>query len=116
MKRMRGNMPGPDKDPNNWQAMIGLLASVWPQIYAAGMACIVALVRGLQGGGKPIKSVLEAVLCGCLTLALVPVLEYFGLNQKLAVTVGAAVGFLGTEWIRGHAATILETLLLRGRK
>lgn len=106
----------PEKDPSFWQALIGALANVWPQIYAAGMACVVSLARGIHGGGRPLKSILEAVLCGCLTLALVPVLEYFGLSQNLAVSVGAAVGFLGTEWIRERASILLEVFLLRGRK
>lgn len=106
----------PDKDPSFWQALLGALSHIWPQFYAAGMACIVALARGLQAGGKPVNSVLEAIICGCLTLALVPVLDYFGLPQNLAVAVGAAVGFLGTEWVRERAATILEAFLLRGRK
>ncbi|MGM0927544.1 MAG: phage holin, lambda family [Pseudomonadota bacterium] len=111
---MRSAMPG--KDPNNWQALLALLASVWPQLYAAGMAFVVALARGFQAGGKPIKTLLEAVLCGCLTLALVPVLDHFGLSQNLSVAMGAAVAFLGTEWIRDRAATIFEAVLGRWRK
>lgn len=114
MTMMRLAMPG--RDPNNWQALLGLVASVWPQLYAAGMAFLVALVRGMQAGGKPVKSLLEAVLCGCLTLALVPVLDHFGLSQNLAVAVGAAVAFLGTEWIRERASSILDGLTSRWRK
>lgn len=107
--------PMPSKDPNNWQTILGALASVWPQIYAAGMAFVVALARGLQAGGKPLKTLLEAILCGCLTLALVPVLDHFGLSQNLSVALGAAVAFLGTEWIRDHAKMIVESLLSRWR-
>lgn len=114
MIKMSDAMPG--KDPNNWQALLGLLASVWPQLYAAGMAFLVALVRGLQAGGKPVKTLLEAILCGCLTLALVPVLDHFGLGQDLAVAVGAGVAFLGTEWVRDRAAVIFEAVLGRWRK
>ena len=111
---MRVAMPG--KDPNNWQALFSAVASVWPQLYAAGMAFVVAMVRGLQAGGKPVKTLLEAILCGCLTLALVPVLDHLGLSQNLSVAMGAAVAFLGTEWIRDRAATIFEVLLGRWRK
>nr|WP_300312781.1 phage holin, lambda family [Halomonas sp.] len=106
----------PDKDPSFWQALFGVLSHNWPQLYAAGMACIVAFARAMQAGGEPLKSLLEAVLCGCLTLSLVPVLQYFGLSLSLAVSLGGAVGFLGTKWIRERASIILETFLLRGRK
>ncbi len=116
MNHMSDAMSGPEKDPNSWQAVMQLVATVWPQLYAAGMAFLVALARGFQAGGRPMKTLLEAVLCGCLTLALVPVLDHFGLSRDLAVAVGAAVAFLGTEWVRDRAAVIFETVLGRWRK
>ena len=103
----------PDSEPNLIEALIGLVASVWPQLYAALLAFVVALVRALHSGGKPVKSLLEAVLCGCLTLALVPVLNHFQLNPDLAVAVGASVSFLGVEWLRDRAADIAEKVLGR---
>lgn len=111
MMMMRDAMPG--RDPNNWQQLVELMASVWPQLYASGLAFVVAMVRGLQSGGKPIKTLLEAVLCGCLTLALVPVLVHFGLSPDLAVAAGAAVAFLGTEWFRDRADAIAQRIIDR---
>ena len=105
--------PMPAKDPGNWQALLNVLASIWPQLYAAGLAFMVALVRALYAGGKPFKALLEAVLCGCLTLALVPVLNYFGLSPDLAVAFGAAVAFLGVEWLRDRAGVIAEKVIGR---
>lgn len=101
----------PDGEPSLWQALIGATASMWPSLYAAGLSFLVALVRALHAGGKPVKSLLEAVLCGCLTLALVPVLNHFGLSPDLAVAFGAAVAFLGVEWLRDKASDIAEKVL-----
>jgi lambda family phage holin len=101
----------PQRDPGFWQHLLSVISHTWPQAYAAIMACVVAVVRGMQAGGKPLNTCLEAILCGCLTLASMPVLEYFGLGQKLAVAVGAAVGFLGTEWIRDRATIIADAAL-----
>lgn len=101
----------PAKDPNNWQWLVNMLASVWPELYAALLAFCVALARALHAGGKPVKSLLEAVLCGCLTLSLSPLLNHFGLSQDLAVAIGAGIAFLGVEWLRDRAAAILERLL-----
>lgn len=109
-------LPMPGRDPNLWQHLIGLLASIWPQLYAALMAFVVSLARGLQSGGRPIKSLLEAIICGCLTLAFVPVLDHFGLSQSLAVALGAAIAFLGTEWIRERAEQFIESVLKRWSK
>ena len=38
---------------------------------------------------------LEAVLCGFLTLALMPLLSYFWMPQDMAIAIGAAIAFLG---------------------
>lgn len=103
----------PDRDPSFWQAVIGLVASIWPHIYAAALAFVVALVRALHAGGKPIKSFLEALLCGCLTLALKPVLDYAGMPPNMAVAIGAMVAFLGVEWLRDRAEGLMDKVLGR---
>lgn len=103
----------PTRDPNFWQALIGAVASVWPHIYAAVLAFAVALVRALHAGGKPVKSLLEALLCGCLTLALVPVLNHFGLSPDLAVAIGAGIAFLGVEWLRESAEGLFNKVVGR---
>lgn len=103
----------PAKDPNNWQWLVSVLASIWPQVYAFLLSFCVALVRALHAGGKPMKSLLEAVLCGCLTLSLSPVLNHFGLSQDLSIAIGGAISFLGVEWLRDHAGAILERLFGR---
>lgn len=106
----------PQRDPGFWQHLLSVVSHMWPQAYAAVMAVTVAVVRGLQAGGKPLQTVLEAVLCGCLTLASMPVLEYFGFGQKLAVAVGASIGFLGTEWIRDRATQVADVALTWWRR
>ncbi|WP_181454288.1 phage holin, lambda family [Halomonas sp. SL1] len=106
-------MSSPDKDPNVWQAALDAVAAVWPQLYAAGLAFTLALVRALHAGGKPVKSILEAVMCGCMTLAMMPVLNHFGLSQNLAVAIGAALAFLGVEWFRDRAGAAAERLIKR---
>ena len=111
---MRSAMPG--KDPNNWQALLALLASVWPQLYAAGLAFVVALVRALHAGGRPAKSILEAVLCGCLTLALMPILQYFGLPMDLSVAAGGSIAFLGVEWLRDKLEALYDKIIGRWLK
>lgn len=62
------------------------------------------------------KSLLEAVLCGCLTLALMPILSYFGLPQNLAVAGGASIAFLGVEWLRDKLELLYDKLIDRWLK
>ncbi|MFI0472254.1 phage holin, lambda family [Halomonas sp. HMF6819] len=106
----------PNKDPSNWHALIDYIMSAWPQIYAVGLAMIIALVRAIHAGGRPMKSVLEAVLCGSLTLSLMPLLEYFGFAQNMAVALGGAIAFLGVEWLRDKLDALYEKLIGRWLK
>lgn len=106
----------PNRDPNNWQALMNVVLSLWPQIYAAGLAMLIALVRAIHAGGRPVKSFLEAVLCGFLTLALMPLLAYFGMPQDMAVAVGAAIAFLGVEWVRDRIDALYEKIIGRWLK
>ncbi|XKE45738.1 phage holin, lambda family [Halomonas organivorans] len=116
MTKMSDAMSSPDKDPSVWQAALDAVAAVWPQLYAAGLAFALALARALHAGGKPVKSLLEAIMCGCMTLALMPVLNHFGLSQSLAVAGGAAIAFLGVEWVRDRAGAAAERLIKRWTK
>lgn len=104
------------KDPNNWQALINVVLSLWPQIYAAGLAMLIALVRAIHAGGRPMKSILEAVLCGFLTLALMPLLAYLGMPQDMAIAIGAAIAFLGVEWVRDRVDALYEKIIGRWLK
>ncbi|WP_237673815.1 phage holin, lambda family [Vreelandella profundi] len=106
----------PNKDPSNWQALIDLLLNLWPQIYAAGLAMLIALVRAIHAGGRPMKSILEAILCGCLTLAVMPLLSYFGMPQDMAVAAGAAIAFLGVEWVRDRLEALYDKIIGRWLK
>lgn len=107
-------MPG--RDPNFWQAVFAYLATAWPQAYAAGLSFVVAFVRGLHAGNKASKSWLEATLCGCLTLAVFPLLHYWGLPINLAVAIGAVIAFKGAEWFGTRADELFEKILGRWLK
>ncbi|QFU01260.1 Phage holin family (Lysis protein S) [Halomonas sp. THAF5a] len=116
MNRMRDAMSGPDKDPQFLQAALAYVASAWPQLYAAGLAFVVALVRGLHAGNAKRKSWLEAVMCGCLVLALFPLLSYFGLPGALAASIGAVISFMGAVWIRERIDQAYDKIIGRWLK
>lgn len=106
----------PNRDPNNWQALLNVVLSLWPQIYAAGLAMLIALVRAIHAGGRPVKSILEAMLCGFLTLALMPLMVYFGMPQDMAVAAGGGIAFLGVEWVRDRLDALYDKIIGRWLK
>ncbi|UTV87518.1 phage holin, lambda family [Cobetia amphilecti] len=103
----------PHRDPSTWQMLLEWLQPYQANLYAAGLSFVIALLRGLHAGGRFYKSVLEATLVGGLTLALKPLLDWGGLDQDMAVAIGAAIAFLGVEWLRAKSDAIFDRMLGR---
>ncbi|WP_134531627.1 phage holin, lambda family [Budvicia aquatica] len=85
-----------------------VLADVWnwinantPVISGAVLAFIVAVARSRKEGEGLKSSLLEATLCGILSLGIISAFEYFGLPPNLATLFGVIIGFLGTKKLAG---------------
>lgn len=107
------SVPNP---PDCLSELYTALVKLWPQIYAWLTAVAVGLLRSLLNGKGFVQSLLEALLCGCLTLAVFPVLDYFGLSTSLAVAFGAALAFLGVDWFRQFLTHYLGRLSRHRRR
>ena len=116
MNAMTSETSMPGRDPNLWQAAAAYIAQAWPQVYAAGLAFIVALISSLHAGTERKKSWMEALLCACLTLSVFPVLHYMGLPLKLAVAIGVVIAFMGSVWMRKRIDELYEKLIGRWLK
>ncbi len=92
-----------DKDPSLWAALLAWFSVHQPQLYAFLLSVGIAVLRVVYGRGSRRQMFLEGALCGLVTLALVPLLEWLGLPQSMATFVGGAVGFMGVEKIRDYA-------------
>lgn len=93
----------PEKDTTLWAALLAWLIAHQPQLYAAGLSVAIAALRVVYGGGTKRQMLLEGALCGMITLALVPLLEWMGLPQGMATFAGGAVGFMGVEKLREYS-------------
>ncbi|WP_236236571.1 phage holin, lambda family [Pseudomonas faucium] len=98
----------PEKDPGLWAALIAWVFAHQPQLYAAGLSVAIAVLRVVYGGGTRRQMFLEGALCGLITLALVPLLEWMGLPQGMATFAGGMVGFMGVEKLRGYSDLFLS--------
>lgn len=111
-------------DPGIWRVIADALEQLRafiaqevarPYHVAPVFSFVVALCRARLNGGKAKAALLEACLCGALTLAVFPVLEYFGLNANLAIAAGSSIAFLGVEWFRTYmtdaAARMLDRII-----
>lgn len=66
-------------------------------IMATLLTIIVSILKSWKRNRK--LDWVEALICGCLTLAIYSALEYFKLPKELAVFAGGMVGFMGSLWV-----------------
>ena len=112
----------PQNDPGFWRVIADALEhirmSLWqenirPHVMATVLSFLIALLRALVSGSKFWHSLLEACLCGTLTLAVFPLLDYYGMNLYLAVSIGAGVSVLGVDWLRSILSGALTRVVER---
>lgn len=89
----------PWKQPDLWQALCSWFIEY---AYAPTLAFAIAVVRGIYSGGKPMKTILEGVMIGLVTLGIVPLLQYLSLPPDMAVFAGSFLAFVGVEWVRAR--------------
>ncbi|SHO57333.1 phage holin, lambda family [Vibrio quintilis] len=58
-----------------------------------------ATVRVIYSGGGLSEIIFEGIMCGCLTLISVSIIEYFGISNQFTVSIGGFIGFMGANKI-----------------
>ena len=97
----------PDK-PDSWAWFAAWLQQNWPAFYAGGLACAIAALRVMYGGGTWRRVVLEAPLCGALALAVSHGLSLLGIPVTTAPFFGGVIGLLGVETTRAIAKSFFK--------
>lgn len=98
----------PEKDPVLWASLLAWLGAIAPQIFAPALSITIAVLRVIYGGGGRRQMLIEGLLCGLVTVSLVPLLEWFGLPPNMATFAGGAVGFVGVEKLRAFADRLID--------
>lgn len=98
-----------DKDPNTWALIAMAWEAVPPSVKGAVMAFVIAVLRIVYDRQETsnVRIVLEAAICGCLSLSFSGALGWLGAPESVAVAFGGAVGFIGVTKIRQLALTWL---------
>jgi lambda family phage holin len=90
----------PDKDPSVWADIwLVLRTPIWQ---GAIMAVIISVLRVLYDAKETskLRVVLEALICGALSLSASSVIEWMAWPSSLSVGAGGAIGFIGVTAIR----------------
>lgn len=100
-------MKMPVKETGFWVDVWNWMNTNTPLISGALLALAVAFARSRKEGEDLKASLLEAVLCGMLSLGIISAFEYVGLPPNLATLFGVMIGFLGTKKIAEIADAII---------
>ena len=81
-----------------------------PEISGALMAVFISILRVIydQRETKPMRIVLESLICGALSLTASSGILALGLNMNWAIFAGGTIGYLGSESVRSFAIKIIS--------
>lgn len=90
----------PDKDPSTWAGI--WLALTEPSWQGAIMAVIISVLRVLYDAKETskLRILLEALICGGLSLSASSIIEWMAWPSNLSIGAGGAIGFIGVTAIR----------------
>lgn len=91
----------PNKDPSFLQMLYDMINES-STIQGALMATIIATLRILYDETKPrpFRVILEALICGALSLCVTSIIDIFQLPNSAAITIGGTIGFIGVNTLR----------------
>lgn len=101
------------KDPTAWAIALAWLAQHAPVIYATSLSALISALRIIYRGGTRKAVLLESVLCGCITLAILSGLSLLGLPREAAAFVGRMIGLLGVGKVRTLAERFSDARITR---
>ncbi len=91
----------PHKDPSFLQLLYEAItaSSTWQ---GAIMAFIIACLRIVWDGTETrlVRILIEASICGALSLCATSIIDFFSLPANAAITIGGGIGFVGVTALR----------------
>ncbi|WP_036411822.1 phage holin, lambda family [Morganella morganii] len=85
------------ENPDVWDQVLMYLSQYKDQGIFAGLAGVVAILRGMYNGGGWKKTLLDGVLCAFLGWFAKDLLAFMGLNPDLAYITSVMIGYWGVE-------------------
>lgn len=98
----------PPKDPGLLAYFLGWAIEHQPALYGLSLCMITSALRIIYTGGKVRRALIEAALCGAISLTLMSGMGWAGVPADASGFIGGAVGFLGVEKIRSVAERLIN--------
>lgn len=100
-------MKMPDKTSGLLAMLIEWVTLHQPALYGFSLSLVTAWLRVMYSGGTHRQRVLEAAMCGAISLSLMSAMEWIGVPLSASGFIGGMVGFLGVEKIRALATVVI---------
>lgn len=86
------------------------LKSITDFLLAVTLSVFVAIIRVMVDGKEKrmVRVLLEGLLCGGITCAVVSLASWYGIDSKLFSFIGGFVGLVGSAYIRQLARKLLD--------
>lgn len=68
-------------------------------LFSLFISIFIGVLRTIYSGGGFLEMLLEGMLCGCLTLISVSLINFIGISTHLTVSIGGFIGFMGVKKI-----------------
>ena len=94
-------------NPHEW---IKVLNNLPPEMAGFLMAIVISFLRVIydQKETRPLRLILESLICGCLSLTASSAIVALHLNINWAMFAGGIIGYLGSSTIRSLALRLIN--------
>ena len=89
----------------------GMFDKLPPEMQGAALAVFVAVLRVIydKEETKPLRVILEAAICGGLSVTASAGIQALGLNPDWAIFAGGAIGYFGSTTVRAVSIKFVST-------
>ena len=104
--------------PENTNAWITALNNLPTEAIGVLMAMFIAILRVIydREETKPMRIILESLICGALSLTASSGIIALGLNINWSVFVGGVIGYFGSTTVRSIAIKVLNSRIKKSDK
>ena len=87
-----------------------LLNSLPPYLLGALLSMVISVLRVIydKEETKPLRVILESLLCGVLSLTISSGITALGMNDNWAIFAGGTIGYFGSTSVRAIAVKIVN--------
>lgn len=96
--------------PDQLKELITHARDLPPEAAGVLLAMFMSIIRVFydQEETKPARMIMEAIICGGLSLTMSFGIRAMGLADDWAIFFGGVIGYFGSIWVRAYAIKVLD--------